>query len=989
MKHIHGFTVELKHGDMAYDEHRTLDDSKDIGCWREDSRLDGKCNTHMSRMAIARKLDSDQDEAVTVNLEHRKGFSFYSANAIYIAVRIGIDEHQCRGRDGFMLKMGTKAGTSNLLPESHSFEIPIGVMPPPCDMVVGSSRASRKPKRWYWAPPGVIAVFVTRGKMSEDTIRRVQRDDKPIYIPTSKEMAEFSPIRGRNGKTQCLEYHIRPKGFDFYPMATKIRRTSKDSGAQSTEASIARQIGENPAETETVSTASQIDLNTLAPHDGTESALSSGSPQHNPRARRKDDNQRPVLNTVQDLSTTSSTTTARARMLASETAGPDPTTSAYIQQQSVRHRSLPVQPLEFETLSSEPAKTPTHGPTCPSTVEPFTQRSTQVVFLAPPANGECLEIRTPRLESAEPNDAANELCAGVPSQKYSPQVNTPAPSSSGVLLKPEVEKTQQIGLQTQQPIDVDLTLSDDEGIVVIKQEAGAAHTHKRRVVALDEDDAEDDDELEAQKRVMAIKRQKIDMEKQGLELEMEEIEFERKMREREREKKRRRAVVKLEGWETSSSMSKQQIEHVMQQVLARASDAPGNTNFKLETNATSTSTSTSVFQNKMPQAQGVDIFLRSKDGTKPMYDEYVVPSVTGTPTNDKRRTIVRRNILGQRDEPVILILKLAPDFAMFSADSLFVRVMTRHRLDGAIMVSDQLMSDAGRRVACSEHGFELHMQHALPLAVNADTTVRTSLSTALQGHILVHFRRGFAIDPEYHNSWDIQYNEKGQQGVWDLPADVWRNLQSPDGDLVKMSVQIRKPKESATQASVLNNPGCPSIPKDATYGTAERLQTLYGEDMDDEEVLPRKILGGCLSQAPQSIRLPRGEVTAPNLSHEAASANMQVFAGASSTKATTLTSGSINGGQHPHQPESRSTTGSIRQIQVAKPNVSSTNQDQAHPTSDEAATQITGSTKRKAVGMEDEEEDMDELNDQLREVQLEKKEIDIRRKMRKLSRKTV
>ncbi|KAK4893208.1 hypothetical protein LTR27_008329 [Elasticomyces elasticus] len=547
MKHIHGFTVELKHGDMAYDEHRTLDDSKDIGCWRKHSRLDGKCNTHMSRMAIARKLDSDQDEAVTVNLEHQKGFSFFSANAIYIAVRIGINEHQCMGRDGFMLKMDTKAGTSNLLPESQSFEIPVGIMPAPCGSVIGSSRASRKPKRYYSAPPGAIAVFVTRGKMSEDIVRRVQRDGKPIYIPTSKEMAEFIPIRGPNGKTQCLEYHIRPKGFDFNPMATKIRSISKDSAAQSTDASTFRQIAENPAETKTVSTASRNDLSSLAPHDGTVSAISSGSPQHSPGARRKDDNQRPDVNMVQDLPTTSPIIAARAKVLSSDTAGPEPTTSAYVQQQDVRHTSLPIQPLEIKTLPSELAKTPDYGCPLASAVGLSAQQSTQVTVLPRPASGDFLGTRTPPLETATPSDLADTLSAAVPSREHSAQPNAVAPFPRQEHIKAEVEETQQTQLPAPRNVDVDLTLSDDEDMAVIKQEAGAAHTRKRQVVALTEDDAEDDDELEAQKRVMALKKQKIEMEKQRIELEMEEIEFERKMREREREKQRRRAVTKSEG----------------------------------------------------------------------------------------------------------------------------------------------------------------------------------------------------------------------------------------------------------------------------------------------------------------------------------------------------------------------------------------------------------------------------------------------------------
>ncbi|KAK5703125.1 hypothetical protein LTR97_004074 [Elasticomyces elasticus] len=113
-------------------------------------------------------------------------------------------------------------------------------------------------------------------------------------------------------------------------------------------------------------------------------------------------------------------------------------------------------------------------------------------------------------------------------------------------IEAEPKETQQMQPPTQKHVDVDLTLDDDEDVAEIKQEAGAAHTRMRQVVALAEDDAEDDDELESQKRVMALRKQKIEMEKQRIELEMEEIEFERKMREREREKKRKRVVAKLE-----------------------------------------------------------------------------------------------------------------------------------------------------------------------------------------------------------------------------------------------------------------------------------------------------------------------------------------------------------------------------------------------------------------------------------------------------------
>ncbi|KAK5676801.1 hypothetical protein LTS10_010565 [Elasticomyces elasticus] len=529
MKHIYGFTVELMHGDLCYDEHRVVDASKDLGYWHEDSRLDGKCNTPMSRAATTRKLDSDQDETFTVRLKLKKGFTFYSANAIHIAVRTGHNERQCKATDFIILRRvgNPKAG------------MPVGFSTYP------------NPGGGYYAPPGSIAVFATRGKVPESVIRRVKNGHEGVADPSSKEMAEFSPIRGVNGKTQCLEFQIRPKGFDFNPMASNVQLKCGDSVAESTGIGAARQTTEEPADMEIVDTASKIELNPLAADDGTETALPSGSSQHSLGAQKQDGSQRPPSDTVQEGSATSYTAGKRARILSSESIRPEPTRSAYIHQQDARYTILPVQGLEMKTLSSKPAKTPVYGFTSLCTVDPSAQQSTQVAFPASSAYGGLFEIRTRLLETAKPGYAANTLSTVAPPLERSPQANIPAPPARQEPIKEPIrvglEETQQKQLPLEQHVDIDFTLSDDEDIVVIKQVLGAAHICKRQTVALEEDVADANAELEAQKRVMALKKQKIDMEKQRIELEMEEIEFERKMREREREKKRKTVVVKLEN----------------------------------------------------------------------------------------------------------------------------------------------------------------------------------------------------------------------------------------------------------------------------------------------------------------------------------------------------------------------------------------------------------------------------------------------------------
>ncbi|KAK5730241.1 hypothetical protein LTR15_000175 [Elasticomyces elasticus] len=57
------------------------------------------------------------------------------------------------------------------------------------------------------------------------------------------------------------------------------------------------------------------------------------------------------------------------------------------------------------------------------------------------------------------------------------------------------------------------------------------------------------------------------------------------------------------------------------------------------------------------------------------------------------------------------------------------------------------------------------------------------------------------------------------------------------------------------------------------------------------------------------------------------------------------------------------------------------------PGQSESADQNSCSVKRKSTAASDEEEDMDELDDQLREVELKEKKIKIKRKMRKLNKK--
>ncbi|KAK5737938.1 hypothetical protein LTR17_006378 [Elasticomyces elasticus] len=517
MLHNHFMKVELQHGEISapsYDEHVfTSNPPVDRNYLVNDYAI-RKFDGPVSQVAVARFLDDDQEEKFRVRLLLEDGFLIFSANAVKVHVRMD-NTRSSTTRTEYLSGEELKIRNSELEEDSELRTHPM-VLPVPSKEAAVLLRAHKLQNA---ARRECVTVTITRGRIDEGTNQDT-----------------FKPLKSENGKPSTFKFWIVPKGFDFAPVAARIRK--KAIAWQKEREDFLRQpppylppFGQLLHSKEEVAGPALLEKrveNAAAVH----SSLNQGSQ----KVREQDGGERPSSVMVQEEASLANPEKIAGCSLFM-TPEPESTVPTYIQERNARYSSLAAQALDTKLLHSKTVESRPAEPTSTPSTLPSTQHLTQAAVPASPADVEPFEIKSSRLQTVQPSDDIPASLASVMPLCRQP-AQTMAPPISQNCVKVEPEDTQPLQTITQQHIDVDLTLSDDEDTVVIKQETGAVWGRKRRMVALEKDDTEDDEELEAQKRVIALKKQRV-------ELEMEEIEFERKMREREREKKRKRVVLKF------------------------------------------------------------------------------------------------------------------------------------------------------------------------------------------------------------------------------------------------------------------------------------------------------------------------------------------------------------------------------------------------------------------------------------------------------------
>ncbi|KAK5737937.1 hypothetical protein LTR17_006377 [Elasticomyces elasticus] len=348
-------------------------------------------------------------------------------------------------------------------------------------------------------------------------------------------------------------------------------------------------------------------------------------------------------------------------------------------------------------------------------------------------------------------------------------------------------------------------------------------------------------------------------------------------------------------------------------------------------------------------------------------------------------------------------------------------------------------------------GIQLEDMLTFPRPLNDDQEARFASESAQpwvfqRGVICVTIIRGFANSNANSKSWDLAHVEARQSppNRWRHPWRSWRSLQGTNGGSIRLGFEIRTSGLSSMVISACGR----VLTWSAEYDVVRRRMTMTEsqprergprqEDNEDDlpalpQFPPRRIYQGkkSLRSLPITVtsittdlvagvnvdsrKKARKEMRAiyededqdqddeevkPHKSH-----NMQHLQSSRRVVApavepvdavtTTLGARAQNTGQiqrdptsaalpidPPHQAANEGRMKQIQQAQTADRNISDSDMPVAG-----SLNQDTRPQKRKAASELGEEEDVEELNDQLREVQLEKKEIEIRRKLRKLSRK--
>ncbi|KAK5676803.1 hypothetical protein LTS10_010567 [Elasticomyces elasticus] len=417
----------------------------------------------------------------------------------------------------------------------------------------------------------------------------------------------------------------------------------------------------------------------------------------------------------------------------------------------------------------------------------------------------------------------------------------------------------------------------------------------------------------------------------------------------------------------------------------------------------------------MPELGDIILTLRGSGQT---YDEYELQKEV-----EDGRSLVCRRTTPDVDEQASIVLKLGPDFEMHSAHHFAVRVTVGQ--GDRLVVHDQVFHRHRVRAAKSR-GIQLAALISLPssLAADQETEHPSHPWTCREGVICVAVAKGSASGERdtYTRTWEVKVTktQRTRPKGWDPYCPGWTPMAS-DGEGTMLSFEIRPPGYTSHNhllTKVQYLPSSAAKPASAT-NTSGELPT-HHEDANGNGLLDGREPDDQPASLPSTgVRHYTAGLTEP-ATPKRSRPNQPRIGSTSSAKAPPRRTGRprpesgvcVNGEQdaygwdqdqddeeikpsalqlsqtparvmlpgHRESADQNSVNEPIRTLSDASGARSS-----VVGAVDRAAS--SGAVKRKSTAMSDEEDDIDELKDQLREVELEEKKIKIKRKMRKLNKK--
>ncbi|KAK4893209.1 hypothetical protein LTR27_008330 [Elasticomyces elasticus] len=438
----------------------------------------------------------------------------------------------------------------------------------------------------------------------------------------------------------------------------------------------------------------------------------------------------------------------------------------------------------------------------------------------------------------------------------------------------------------------------------------------------------------------------------------------------------------------------------------------------------------------MPHKDGITVSLTS---AKSVYDEYIDSNAIETPTN---QCYIRRHSPIEADERVYLLLHLSPEFEMHSAGALHVRLIVEH--EGGLYVYDRFVTGPAMKWAYSVGGLRIDALGDFPDPAEDSASTAFGILPWQHGLVCVYVSRGFHLSFKQRYTWTTRTATKEAlltNTSWHLPESSWKALDGSNGDAVSFGIQIRSMTFDVTQGEILtktlperSNPSLTSKRPNAgpklvarplreseastrivttnekrssttlrsirthALGGREMLESYQRrqrskqrpsahsrlpiwateEDQDDEEVKPPRL------PSIQSITNGGTVITAPKSLLGKSAVQDQI---SRAPTAHSFDHGALrNNGEVQPKP--------MQQQPHAVSGVTSHNCGVSDTRDAGVAAVSAGSEKRNHDTMIDGEEDVEELNDQLRGVEiaerkleLEEKKLEIKRKLGRLSRR--
>ncbi|KAK3650508.1 hypothetical protein LTR56_006213 [Elasticomyces elasticus] len=424
----------------------------------------------------------------------------------------------------------------------------------------------------------------------------------------------------------------------------------------------------------------------------------------------------------------------------------------------------------------------------------------------------------------------------------------------------------------------------------------------------------------------------------------------------------------------------------------------------------------------MPELGDVILTLRGSGQT---YDEYELQKEF-----EDGRSLVCRRTTPDIDEQAKVILKLAPGFKMRSALHLAVRITVNY--GDRLVVHDQIL-DRSQVQTATIRGIQLAGLTSLPtpLPVGQKAEHPSYSWTWREGIVCVSVTRGSAgsdrtVQGMSAKTWEakVKKTQRTPPNGWNTYCPGWTSLAS-DGQGTMLSFEIRPPgytsdkallikmPSSAAELSATTNPsaerpahhedtngnGLPngrepndqptSLPSTGVrHNTADRT-----EPATPKRPQPNQVNMGSTSLAKAPLRRTRRPRPEPSV---CGNGEQDTYDWDQDQDDEEIKPSILQLSQAAARVVLPGPRESVDQSSVSEPIRTLSDASNARPSVVGAVDSAAGSSvgKRKSTATSDEEDDMDELHDQLKgtqlekeEKQLERREFEIKRKIRRLNKK--